>query len=171
MKKRSMIAVLALASMSLVSLGCKKSKSTTTTPTGGGPGPGSTSWTWSGTAPLSVDIDGVHYQATNGYATSIVGVFAITTSNGSDTGVTVSFTGTPTAGTIYNCPSPANIGFGVQASGTGGNYEALAGGQIKVIAITDSTIEGQFYGTVKDPSSSSGTTHTMANGYFKVPIH
>lgn len=159
-----MIALLALASMSLLTVSCKKKSSTT-------PGGSSTDWSWSGTAPLSVDIDGVHYQATTGYATSVVGVFAVTSSNGSDTGVTVSFTGTPTAGTVYDCPSPANIGFGVQASGTGGNWEALAGGKVKVISITDSTIEGQFYGTVKDPSSSSGTTHSMTNGYFKVQRH
>jgi len=163
MKKQIMIAAVALASISLLSVGCKKSKSST-------PG-SSTDWTWSGTAPLSVDIDGVHYQATTGSATSVVGVLAVTSSNGSDTGVTVSFVGTPTAGTVYDCPSPANIGFGVQAVGTGGNYEALSGGKVKVLSITDSTIEGEFYGTVKDPSSSSGTTHSMTNGYFKVQRH
>jgi hypothetical protein len=157
MKKQSMIAMFALASLTILSLGCHQPKD--------GYSNASTSWNWTGTAPLSADIDGVHYQATNGSVASPFGAIVLTGSDNTDSTVSIIFTGIPEMDVLYDCPSTAKLGFDIKSS-TSDDYFAATSGEVKVLSLTGNTIEGMFYGTVKD--SATGVTHTLKNGYFKM---
>jgi len=159
----------ALALVILFSSSCKKSSNNTPanksgTPTG-------TSWSWTGTAPLSAEIDGVPYQATiTGPAWGLT-LPAFTASNSSDTSFDVLFSTIPTANTVYSyngSDSSVSVNLLVQSATSTSSFIITPGGRIKVIAITDTTIEGQFYGTFSD-INGSGATHTITHGYFKVP--
>ncbi len=122
-----------------------------------------TDFTWSGTAPLSVDIDGHHFQATTSLVANVSGAIELFGSNSSDTTVTITFTGVPAVDAIYNTPSPANLGMEIKT--TTNDFFTASSGQVKVLSLVGTTIEGDFYGTVKD---SMGVSHTYKNGYFKM---
>ena len=167
------IMIPALALIILFSSGCKKSSSNTPanksgTPTG-------TSWSWTGAAPLSAKIDGVPYQATTTlYSAGIGGddsAFFFFANNASDTTFEVIFDKIPTANAVYSfdgSDSSASVSFEVGSGTTSIGYSLQPRtGKIKVIAITDTTIEGQFYGNLVDDKGFT-TSHKITNGYFKV---
>jgi len=169
--------LLSILPILLLSIGCKKSggSGTTTTTTSGD----TTKWDWTGTPPLSVIINGTLFQAalTNSFAISnpLTGFSVLGNSATSDSGVSVSFTSTPSAGSVYSMPSPANAGYTIEIPGGpssgNGQWEALSGGAVKILSKTDSTIEGLFYASLKDPTNmSTPATLTMTKGYFKVKI-
>lgn len=153
MKKHSFIVMLAVVAFPLLSTGCHKPYSHS-----------QTDFNWTGTAPLSVDIDGTPYQATQSSVASPTGAIVLTGSDGSSTSVEVVFKSVPSESQKYNAPDAVNFVVNTQSSSSSDSYSATTG-EAEVTSLVGNTIEGKFYGTVKD---TNGKTHVLTNGYFKM---
>lgn len=139
---------------------CNKDKKTATT------GGGTTAWNWSGTAPFSVKLDGVAYLVPEAKISifDILGYYNINAKLTDDLSVALSLQSTVAVGE-YTTPSPNNFTHTNQVSGYQGGA-TNAGGKIKIIQNSATTIEGKFYGTVTSPLNQE--THAIAEGYFKI---
>jgi len=162
MKRVKLCVALLALSATVLSTGCKKDNNNNSS---------SNSFNWTGTAPLSVKINGVQYQATSGSATTFLNNGIIVTGqNASDTAISITFSTAVTANTVYSVPSPSNIALTIQTATTAQNgvYESLSGGGVKILSYSTSSVEGLFYGTLTDPTKVSNATYALTDGYFNV---
>jgi len=162
MKLRTFLPMLGI-SLSLLVMACSKSAHS----------PAPSDFSWTGTAPLSLKINGTPYACScNGFLVmqNTGGVFSIITgvtsvANGLDTGFSIAITGFPSAGRIYTTPTQANFDFFIRSVG---DFSSSTGGKVQIISITDTTIEGKFYGNAIDSSTPAHNNISLTDGYFKL---
>jgi hypothetical protein len=132
-------------------------------PGGGGSGGGSFNWT--GTEPVSAKVNGVPWQATSFTFMSFAGYYTISAKADDGTSINPGIPANALPGQVFSTPSPAALSYTNQSEGL-----MLTGnpGKIKVITNDATTLEGYFYGDMRDPQGLKDTVVKITEGYFKV---
>lgn len=125
-------------------------------------------WNWTGTAPFSVLIDGTAFD-TDAASVSVMeaaGYINITVSDVTgDIDLGLSVLGNSEVNKVYDMPSPCNITYTDNANGITMMAKA---GDLKILNITATEIEGKFEVQLYDQVGGTSATKKMTEGYFKV---
>jgi len=135
---------------------------------GGGPVVNDTThWNWTGTAPLSLTYDGTPYLADSVQVTLMpTGYYAITSRSADrNTLVTLVFPGNLAVGQVYATPTTGDIAF---QSVSAFMVTGTTVGRIKMVKNNSTTLEGYFWGNMKNAAGFHDTAIAVRKGYFKV---
>lgn len=140
------------------------------TPINNNPKPQQNVWSWSGTPPFSAKIDGKNFQLDTTSTSVYSEAFGYINLNFNDVGkynIGLSFQTNVQVDSEYSIPSPANISYTYDHIDSGwqlGGFE----GKYKILTMTKDSIEGKFYGKVKDYTNRTNQMKSVTEGYFKV---
>lgn len=125
-------------------------------------------WNWTGIAPFSVIIDGTPFD-TDAASVSVLeaaGYINITVSDlNGDIDLGLSVLSNSEVNKVYNMPSPCNITY---TDNTNGLTMMAKAGDLKILNITATEIEGKFEVQLYDQVGGTSATKKMTEGYFKV---
>ncbi len=160
--------VLALSAWSMESCNKQSDINVVESQTGNGPGGGGSgggSFNWTGTEPVSAKVNGVPWQATSYTFMSFAGYYTISAKADDGSSINPGIPENAQPGQVFSTPTPAGLSYTHQAVSL-----LLTGnpGKIKVITNNATTLEGYFYGDMRDPQGIKDTVVKITEGYFKI---
>ena len=137
--------------------------------TGNGPsgsgGSGGGVFNWTGTEPMSAKVNGTPWTPYGAVVNVANGFFLVQGQALDGTGLNLMVPTTATNGKVFSAPTPAAI---MWIDPIGGVVLQASSGKVKITTNSATTLEGYFYGDLKDPQGLSPTVLHVTEGYFKV---